>query len=76
LPVEHRLAGVALLEEAEIVHSRYLGVAREIFSDEVKMEPDRGYPQGATAHDTFWDFISLLPESIHRAILLWKARFA
>ena len=34
LPVEHRLAGVALLEEAEIVHSRYLGVAREIFSDE------------------------------------------
>jgi catalase len=27
----------------------------------VKMEPDRGYPQDATAHDTFWDFISLLP---------------
>jgi catalase len=31
----------------------------------VKMEPDRGYPQAATAHDTFWDFISLTPESMH-----------
>ena len=58
------------------MHSRHLGVVREIFSDEVKMEPDRGYPQDATAHHTFWDFISLLPESIHRAILLWKAGFA
>ena len=28
----------------------------------VKMEPDRGFPQSATAHDTFWDFISLTPE--------------
>ena len=28
----------------------------------VKMEPDRGFPQAATAHDTFWDFISLTPE--------------
>jgi catalase len=25
----------------------------------VKMEADRGYPQAATAHDTFWDFVSL-----------------
>ncbi len=31
----------------------------------VKMEPDRGFPQAASAHDTFWDFISLMPESIH-----------
>ncbi|MFD0740193.1 catalase [Lysobacter koreensis] len=31
----------------------------------VKMEPDRGYPQAAAAHDTFWDFISLTPESMH-----------
>ncbi len=29
----------------------------------VKMEADRGYPQAATAHDTFWDFIGLMPES-------------
>src|ERR1700721_2076804 len=31
----------------------------------VKIEPDRGFPQAASAHDTFWDFISLMPESIH-----------
>jgi catalase len=35
----------------------------------VKMEPDRGYPQDATAHDTFWDFVSLLPESMN--MVLW-----
>ncbi|WP_010543533.1 catalase [Sphingomonas elodea] len=34
-----------------------------------KMEADRGYPQAATAHDTFWDFISLMPESTH--MILW-----
>src|SRR3569832_696061 len=33
------------------------------------MEPDRGYPQAATAHDTFWDFVSLMPESMH--MILW-----
>ena len=31
----------------------------------VKMEADRGYPQAASAHDTFWDFVSLMPESLH-----------
>ena len=35
----------------------------------VKMEPDRGYPQAGSAHDTFWDFASLMPESVH--MLLW-----
>lgn len=35
----------------------------------VKMEADRGYPQAASAHDTFWDFVSLMPESTH--MLLW-----
>jgi catalase len=30
-----------------------------------KEEPDRGFPQAQTAHDNFWDFISLTPESIH-----------
>ena len=35
----------------------------------VKMEPDRGYPQAATAHDTFWDFVSLMPESLH--MVMW-----
>lgn len=35
----------------------------------VKMESDRGYPQAASAHDTFWDFISLMPESTH--MIMW-----
>ncbi|MEO6518733.1 MAG: catalase [Pseudoxanthomonas sp.] len=35
----------------------------------VKMEPDRAFPQAASAHDTFWDFISLTPESIH--MIMW-----
>jgi catalase len=35
----------------------------------VKMEPDRGFPQAASAHDTFWDFISLMPESLH--MVMW-----
>ncbi len=35
----------------------------------VKMEADRGFPQAASAHDTFWDFASLMPESTH--MLLW-----
>ena len=31
----------------------------------VKMEADRAFPQAASAHDTFWDFISLMPEATH-----------
>jgi catalase len=34
-----------------------------------KQEPDRGFPQAATAHDNFWDFASLMPESTH--MLMW-----
>jgi len=34
-----------------------------------KDEPDRGFPQAATAHDNFWDFISLMPESMH--MIMW-----
>jgi catalase len=33
-----------------------------------KEEPDRGFPQAQTAHDNFWDFISLTPEAIHMAM--------
>jgi catalase len=33
------------------------------------MEPDRAFPQAASAHDTFWDFVSLMPESMH--MLMW-----
>ena len=31
----------------------------------VKMEADKGYPQAGSAHDTFWDFVSLMPETMH-----------
>ena len=35
----------------------------------VKPEPDSGFPQAQTAHDNFWDFISLSPESMH--MIMW-----
>jgi catalase len=34
-----------------------------------KQEPDRGFPQAQTAHDNFWDFVSLMPESTN--MLMW-----
>jgi catalase len=34
-----------------------------------KPEPHNQMPQAATAHDTFWDFVSLMPESTH--MLMW-----
>jgi catalase len=35
----------------------------------VKPEPHHEMPQAASAHDTFWDFVSLMPESTH--MLMW-----
>ncbi|UCI10673.1 catalase [Mesorhizobium sp. B1-1-8] len=35
----------------------------------VKPEPDRNFPQAQSAHDNFWDFISLTPESMH--MIMW-----
>ncbi|MHB2263616.1 catalase [Aliihoeflea sp. PC F10.4] len=35
----------------------------------VKPEPDRGFPQAQSAHDNFWDFVSLTPESMH--MIMW-----
>ena len=40
----------------------------------VKMEPDRAFPQAASAHDTFWDFISLMPESMHMVMWIMSDR--
>ncbi len=40
----------------------------------VKMEPDRGFPQSATAHDTFWDYISMTPESMHMVMWIMSDR--
>jgi catalase len=39
-----------------------------------KDEPDRGFPQAQTAHDNFWDFISLTPESIHMTMWIMSDR--
>jgi catalase len=35
----------------------------------VKEAPDRGFPQAQSAHDNFWDFISLMPEAMH--MIMW-----
>jgi catalase len=34
-----------------------------------KQDPDREFPQAQTAHDTFWDFVALTPESMH--MIMW-----
>ncbi len=39
-----------------------------------KDEPDSGFPQAATAHDNFWDFISLTPESMHMVMWIMSDR--
>jgi catalase len=36
----------------------------------VKPEPHFGMPQASSAHDTYWDFVSLMPESTH--MLMWQ----
>jgi catalase len=40
----------------------------------VKPEPHNEIPQAASAHDTFWDFISLMPESMHMIMWLMSDR--
>jgi len=35
----------------------------------VKEAPDRAFPQAQSAHDNFWDFISLMPEAMH--MIMW-----
>ena len=39
-----------------------------------KQEPDRAFPQAQTAHDNFWDFISLSPESWHMVMWIMSDR--
>ncbi|HEY4440794.1 MAG TPA: catalase [Candidatus Elarobacter sp.] len=39
-----------------------------------KEEPDRAFPQAQTAHDNFWDFISLNPEATHMAMWIMSDR--
>ncbi|MBB2188878.1 catalase [Gluconacetobacter azotocaptans] len=40
----------------------------------VKPEPDRDFPQAQSAHDNFWDFISLSPESVNMALWVMSDR--
>lgn len=35
----------------------------------LKEEPDKGFPQAQTAHDSLWDFVTLIPESMH--MMMW-----
>ena len=35
----------------------------------LKPQPDNGIPQASSAHDRFWDFVTLMPESTH--MLMW-----
>ena len=39
-----------------------------------KPEPDREFPQAQTAHDNFWDFITLTPESMHMVMWIMSDR--
>ncbi len=39
-----------------------------------KVAPDRGFPQAQTAHDNFWDYISLTPESMHMVMWIMSDR--
>ncbi|WP_373532537.1 catalase [Vampirovibrio sp.] len=39
-----------------------------------KDEPDRAFPQAQTAHDNFWDFIALTPESMHMVMWIMSDR--
>jgi catalase len=40
----------------------------------VKPEPHHEMPQAASAHDTFWDFVSLVPETMHMVMWLMSDR--
>ena len=40
----------------------------------IKPEPHHEIPQASSAHDTFWDFISLMPESTHMIMWLMSDR--
>ncbi|MCU4422864.1 catalase HPII [Acinetobacter sp. WU_MDCI_Abxb74] len=44
------------------------GIKFPDFVHALKPEPDTEIPTGASAHDTFWDFVSLVPESAHAVI--------
>jgi len=50
------------------------GIKFPDFVHAVKPEPDNEIPQAQSAHDTFWDFVSLQPESLHMVLWLMSDR--
>lgn len=44
------------------------------FVHALKPEPHHGMPQASSAHDNFWDFVSLQPESLHALMWLMSGR--
>lgn len=50
------------------------GIKFPDFVHAVKPEPDTGMPQGASAHDTLWDFVQLQPETMHMMMWLMSDR--
>ncbi|PSL07060.1 catalase [Haloactinopolyspora alba] len=50
------------------------GIKFPDFVHAVKPEPDREIPQAQSAHDTFWDFVSLQPETLHMVMWLMSDR--
>lgn len=50
------------------------GIKFPDFVHAVKPEPHSEIPTGASAHDTFWDFVSLVPESAHAVMWLMSDR--
>ncbi|MBO0701641.1 MAG: catalase [Candidatus Dormibacteraeota bacterium] len=50
------------------------GIKFPDFVHAVKPEPDCEMPQAASAHDTFWDFVTLQPEATHMVLWLMSDR--
>ncbi len=50
------------------------GIKFPDFVHAVKPEPDHEMPQAASAHDSFWDFVSLQPEAMHMVMWLMSDR--
>ncbi|NKQ57172.1 catalase [Amycolatopsis sp. K13G38] len=50
------------------------GIKFPDFVHAVKPEPDNEIPQAQSAHDTFWDFVSLQPETLHMVLWLMSDR--
>ncbi|WP_408012058.1 catalase [Saccharopolyspora aridisoli] len=50
------------------------GIKFPDFVHAVKPEPHNEIPQAASAHDTFWDFVSLQPETLHTVMWLMSDR--